>query len=129
MSNFEKIVIFDPAMCCSTGVCGPSVNPELIRVAAVIENLKKIGIEVERHNLSSDPHAFVANQVISEELNKSGANALPITLADGTIVKKGGYPTNEEFSNWLGVPVGDIETHSVKVKVAKKCNCGSKGCC
>lgn len=37
----KKIEIFDPAMCCSTGVCGPSVNPELIRVAAVVENLKK----------------------------------------------------------------------------------------
>lgn len=125
----SKIQIYDPAMCCSTGVCGPSVNPELIRVAAVIENLKKIGIEVERHNLSSDPSAFVSNQIISDELNKSGADVLPITLADGKIVKKGSYPTNEELSKWLGVPVGDIAASSVKVKVVKKCNCGSKGCC
>ena len=53
-----KMEIYDPAMCCSTGVCGPSVNPELIRVASVIENLKKNGITVNRYNLSSNPQAF-----------------------------------------------------------------------
>ncbi len=26
------IEIFDPAMCCSTGVCGPSIDTELMRV-------------------------------------------------------------------------------------------------
>lgn len=60
----KKIEIFDPAMCCSTGVCGPSVNPELIRVAAVVENLKKSGIHIIRHNLSSEPQAFVQNTII-----------------------------------------------------------------
>ena len=28
------IRVFDPAMCCSTGVCGPSVEPDLARFAA-----------------------------------------------------------------------------------------------
>lgn len=35
-----KIEIFDPALCCSTGVCGPSVDPALIQVANAIEQLK-----------------------------------------------------------------------------------------
>ena len=26
--------VFDPPMCCSTGVCGPQVDPELPRFAA-----------------------------------------------------------------------------------------------
>ena len=125
----SKMEIYDPAMCCSTGICGPSVNPELLRVATLIENLKKKGIDVIRHNLSSEPQAFVTNQDINNELNKGGVEVLPITTVDGKIVKRGSYPTNEEFAGWLGVQPEEMETKSVKVKVVKKCNCGSKGCC
>ena len=32
----KKIEIFDPAMCCSTGVCGPGVDPELLRMATMV---------------------------------------------------------------------------------------------
>lgn len=35
----KKMIIFEPAMCCSTGVCGPGVDPELLRVSTVINNL------------------------------------------------------------------------------------------
>lgn len=124
----SKMEIYDPAMCCSTGVCGPSVNPELIRVSAVIENLKKTGIEVKRHNLSSEPQDFVNNAAVNQELSNKGANVLPITIVDGKIVKESGYPTDVEFSGWLGVSIDRIQTIPVKVK-ARKCNCGPNGCC
>ncbi len=123
----SKMIIFDPAMCCSTGVCGPSVNPELLRVAAVLEKLKKAGIEVARHNLSSDPKAFMQNEVVSNALNQKGAEALPITVVDGKIVKSGSYPTNEEFAKLLAVSVDTVKP-TAKVTV-KKCGCGSNGCC
>jgi hypothetical protein len=123
----SKIEIFDPAMCCSTGVCGPSVNPELIRVASVIENLKKAGIEVKRHNLSSAPQDFVDNAAVSQELNSKGAKVLPITLVDGKIVKEISYLTNEEFAAYLGVNLDIIQSIPVKVKV-RKCDCGPNGC-
>lgn len=32
----KKIEIFDPAMCCPTGLCGTNINPELMRIAVVI---------------------------------------------------------------------------------------------
>ncbi len=124
----SKMEIYDPAMCCSTGVCGPSVNPELIRVASVIENLKKNGIEVKRYNLSSNPQAFLNNAAISGELNKKGAGILPITIVDGKIVKEAGYPTNQEFSVYLGINLEKIQSIPVKTKI-HKCNCGPKGCC
>jgi hypothetical protein len=123
----SKIVIFDPAMCCSTGVCGPSVDPELLRVAAVLENLKKAGIEVARHNLTSDPSAFMQNEAVSNALNQKGAEALPITVVDGNIAKSGSYPTNEEFAKLLGVPMDTVKpTATITLK---KYGCGSKGCC
>lgn len=124
----SKMEIYDPAMCCSTGVCGPSVNPELIRVAAVIENLKKNGVEVKRYNLSSNPQAFLNNAVINRELNTKSAKILPITIVDEKIVKEAGYPTNEEFSAYLGVNLDKIQSVPVKAKI-RRCNRGPKGCC
>lgn len=123
----SKMIIFDPAMCCSTGVCGPSVDPELLRVAAVIENLKKAGVDVTRHNLSSDPQAFMRSEVVSNALNEKGAEALPITMIDGKIIKSGSYPTNEEFAHLLGVSLDAVKP-ATKVKV-NKCGCGPNGCC
>ncbi|MCI2169922.1 MAG: arsenic metallochaperone ArsD family protein, partial [Prevotella sp.] len=43
----KKIEIFDPAMCCSTGVCGPSVDKDLLRMATLIDTLKNMGIEIK----------------------------------------------------------------------------------
>ena len=123
----SKMAIFDLAMCCSTGVCGPSVNPELLRVAAILESLRKAGVEVVRHNLSSDPKAFMQNEAVSDALNQRGAEALPITVVDGKIVKSGSYPSNEEFAKLLGVSVDTLKP-ATKVTV-KKCGCGSNGCC
>ncbi len=118
----KKVEIFDPAMCCPTGVCGAAVDPNLMRIAAVINNLKEKGIIIERHGLSSEPQDFVSNKVISEILQKDGAEVLPVTLVDGEIVKTKEYPTNEELSNWLGVEVRSKQP-------LKKFNggCGPKG--
>lgn len=118
--------IFDPAMCCSTGVCGPSVDKNLLRVATVINNLKSKGILVERYNLSSNPQIFVDNKIINEILNKEGADVLPVTMVDDVIVKTKEYPTNEEFCKLLEVSEEYLKL-TIK-KASKGCNCGD-GCC
>jgi hypothetical protein len=118
----KKIEIFDPAMCCPTGVCGPSIDPELLRMVIVIDTLKSKGITINRHGLSNDPQAFITNQVINGILQEEGADVLPVTLVDGEIAKKKEYPTNEEFSKWLGVEVNTKQQTS-------DCCCGPKGCC
>ncbi|MBP2637541.1 MAG: Arsenical resistance operon trans-acting repressor ArsD [Firmicutes bacterium] len=118
----KQVEIFDPAMCCSTGVCGPSIDPELLRVATVISNLKEKGIIIKRHGLAGEPQDFVANKVINDLLQKEGAEILPVTLVDGVVAKTKVYPTNEELSEWLGV--------EVQTKKAGGCGCScSEGCC
>ncbi|NFN85979.1 arsenite efflux transporter metallochaperone ArsD [Clostridium sporogenes] len=122
----KKMMIFDPAMCCSTGVCGPSVDPELLRVATTINRLKNNGILVERYNLTSNPQIFVDNKEINEILNKEGVEILPVTIVDGVIVKTKAYPTNKEFCELL-----DIPEDSLKITIknpSKGCNCKG-GCC
>jgi Arsenical resistance operon trans-acting repressor ArsD. len=122
----EKMIIFEPAMCCSTGVCGPSVDKELLRVSTVINNLKSHGVMVERHNLSSNPQIFVSNQEINKMLNDGGIEILPIIMVDGVVVKTKAYPSNEEFCELLDVPAEYLKV--VIKKPGKSCGC-KDGCC
>lgn len=99
----SKIQVYDPAMCCSTGVCGPGIDPALPRVAADLEWLKSKGVEIERYNLAQDIAAFTSNQTVKEALNSQGTKCLPMTLVDGRVVWQGEYPTREQLANLTGV--------------------------
>ena len=123
----KRMVIFDPAMCCSTGVCGPSVDPELLRVSTVLNNLKNKGVLIERYNLNNNPQVFVDNAEIQRLLHQEGVDILPVTIVDGVVVKTKGYPTDAEFCSLLGLPQDVLKPSPVKVK-AKGCGCKS-GCC
>ena len=70
----KRIEIFDPAMCCPTGLCGPNINPDLMRIAAVLETLKRQGIVVERHNLRDEPQLYVSNKTVNDYLMKEDCN-------------------------------------------------------
>ena len=116
----KKMVIYDPAMCCPTGVCGPSVDKNLLRVATVLSRLEKNGVKVERHNLTSTPKAYVDNKRVNHLLMKEGVDVLPIIELDGQIVKTGEYPTNEEFVDLLDIPEEFIMSELQARKAKKK---------
>ena len=98
-----KVQIFDPAMCCSTGVCGPSVDPVLPRFAADVEWLRTKGIEVERYNLAQQVAAFTGNPTVKSTLNAKGTDCLPLILVNGAIVAQGYYPTRRDLARFAGV--------------------------
>lgn len=123
----KKIEIFDPAMCCETGVCGPSIDSELLRMATVISGLKEKGINIKRYGLANEPQEFISNNTIGDLLQAEGAEVLPVTLIDGEVVKKKEYPTNDELSTWLGVEIATKQTKEEKEEGG--CCCGPKGCC
>lgn len=124
--NMKKLVIYDPAMCCSTGVCGPSIDPNLLRISTVLNNIKKNNVIVERYNLSQEPQAYLTNKEVSELLKDSGVEVLPITFIDDVIMKTKEYPTNEELSKWLDIPESKLTT--AKFSLKDKVN-NIKGCC
>jgi AhpD family alkylhydroperoxidase len=97
------IQVFDPAMCCSTGICGPSVDPQLIRFAADLEWLQGSGISVERFNLAQQPKAFVDNAAAKQALDTKGEAALPLITVNGTVKSTGTYPSREQLAEWAGV--------------------------
>lgn len=99
----HKLEVFDPPMCCSSGVCGPNVDPTLPRFAADLEWLKSKGIQVERCNLAQDPGAFVYNPILKRALNANGMKCLPLVALDGEIITSGAYPTREDLARFTGV--------------------------
>lgn len=130
----KKMSIYEPAMCCSTGLCGVSVDPELLRISTVLNTLKKNGIEVERFNLSSAPQAFISNKAVNDFINQKGVNELPVIVVDNQIVITGRYPTNEEFVKLLNVPLSFVgeQPKAIKVtprKAGSSSGCGCKGGC
>jgi hypothetical protein len=127
--NFMKTMqIFEPAMCCSTGLCGVGVDPELLRISTVLDTLKKHGVTVDRFNLNSAPMEFVNNKAVSDFLNDKGPDGLPITIIDGKIVLIGKYPTNAEFTEWFGLPADLLGKPVEKAQGNDGCCCKG-GCC
>lgn len=97
------IRVFDPAMCCSSGVCGPSVDPQLARFAADLDWLKAQGVSVERFNLAQQPGAFAEDQGVRAALETKGDAGLPVVKVNGELKSSGVYPTRAELAGWAGV--------------------------
>ena len=122
-----KIEIYDPAMCCSTGVCGPSVDPELVRIQEALRQLQKQApeVQVQRYGLSSEPQAFVANTTVAALLKSEGPECLPLIFLDGMLVSKGSYPSNEQIQG-----AAKLAGFELVLGEIKKASCGCKsGCC
>jgi hypothetical protein len=99
------VEIFDPALCCSTGVCGPSVDPELVRFAADVAWLGSHGVKVLRYNLAQQPGDFAANATITALLREKGTECLPVVLVDGAVFCEQRYPGRDELGQKLGIKV------------------------
>lgn len=99
--NTQTLQVFDPAMCCSTGVCGPNVDSKLVQFAADLDWLKSQGVIVQRHNLSQNPAAFVENQAVQAALTEKGESALPALLLNGKVAATGRYPDRGELAALL----------------------------
>jgi len=97
------IRVFDPAMCCSTGICGPSIDPQLARFAADLDWLKSQGVSVERFNLSKQPAAFAEDAAVKTALETKGEAGLPLVKVNGEVKSSGVYPSREDLAAWVGV--------------------------
>ncbi len=93
-------------MCCSTGVCGPEVDPKLVRFAADVKWLQEQGVEVQRFNLSQNPAAFVENELVKTALTEKGEAALPLLLAGDQVLASGCYPERDQLRAALSLANG-----------------------
>lgn len=123
-----KLEVFDPPMCCATGICGNSVDPKLVTFASDLEWLKKHGIDVVRHGLSFEPNEFVKNEDVKTTLQKEGNDSLPIVIADNKLAYKGIYPSREQLAKTCNIAWKDEfateETPKVEAEVCgPDCDC------
>lgn len=97
----KKIVIYDPPMCCSSGVCGPNPDKTLIEFTELFANLKKSGHDIERYVITQSPEKFKENPEVIKLIQEKQLKILPITTVEGVVVKTGSYPTNSEIETFI----------------------------
>lgn len=114
----KSIQVFDPAMCCSSGVCGTEVDQQLVSFSADADWARNSGVQIERFNLAQQPMDFASNKMVRDFLERSGQEALPLILVDGEFALAGRYPTRAELVRWAGL---------ASVGVAEPAGCCSGG--
>lgn len=115
------IQVFDPAMCCSTGVCGPAIDPSLARFASDLDWLTQQGARVERFSLSQQPSAFAVNTIVRTTLYEQGPECLPMVLVDGVIACQGKYPSRAMLAKLTGIELPPVFAQLTVLK--------DSGCC
>lgn len=149
------IRVYEPALCCNTGVCGPDVDQSLVDFTAALNAAKDSGADVVRANLASDPVAFTQDPTALAFMRTAGSEGLPLTVVDGVTVLTGRYPSLAELRRWAGQTEPDgVASHAREagsavgaaegsaaldgasartsftlVEKSGGCGCGSSGCC
>ena len=119
-----KLEVFDPALCCSSGVCGPAPDERLARFSADLAWLSRQGVLVRRYNLAQEPLAFAENALVKGLLEQK-PECLPALICDGRILSSGNYPPRSEMAAWFGL----IDLPEGVRLAGEGCDCGPSGCC
>ncbi len=117
-----SVQVFDPAMCCPTGLCGPGVDPALLTISRDLRWLEAQGVTVERHGLSQAPETFVAQPKVAGLMQAFGDRGLPATLVNGEVLTFGKYPTRDEL-------LAALEATPTPVVTTDGCCTPGAGCC
>ena len=100
-SKVVDVEIFDPPMCCPTGMCGPTIDQTLLDLSEMLMTLESKGISVARYQMASHPNAFLSNAEVMKIVREQQMAALPIAAVRGKVIKVGGYPSQEEIEKHL----------------------------
>jgi glutaredoxin len=126
------ITVYDPAMCCSTGICGAEVDQHLVTFAADLDWLKSSGVAVKRINLSQEPAEFAANEAVKSVLENDGVDGLPVVLFNGKMTSSGRYPDRAELAGLADVTLVSMAESATKSGGCCGSDSGDKsasGCC
>jgi hypothetical protein len=125
-----KVSVYDPAMCCSTGVCGPGVDPELMEASRDLQWLASQGVGVERFNLAQEPDTFVKNPRVSGLMQAFGDDALPAVIVNGEVHSHGRYPSRDELVEAVKSAKDPGEAGDAREATSSESCCGpDSGCC
>ncbi|MEF9919227.1 MAG: arsenic metallochaperone ArsD family protein [Eubacterium sp.] len=88
-----SIAIYEPIQC-------QKDDPNVLQINVMVNALKKSGICISIHNIWNEPQLFSEVRPLDEVLLRDGADALPLTIVDGEVYKKGQYPDYNELLKW-----------------------------
>jgi arsenite-transporting ATPase len=125
--DMAVIRIYEPALCCDTGVCGVDVDQSLVEVTATVRSLQEQGADIQRHNLASDPLAFTTDETVRAFMHLVGSTGLPLTVVDGVTVATGVYPAKAQLLAFAGLSAND-EKQPERTELGLTENSDS-GCC
>lgn len=125
------IRVFEPALCCNTGVCGDDLDQNLVEFTADLSALQGQGVDITRHNLANDPMAFAENETVRTFLQVAGSEGLPLTLVDGITVMTGAYPKRDQLLKFAAVESSVVPAGAINLMGADgtESACGPSGCC
>ena len=124
----SAITVFDPAMCCSSGVCGPKPDQKLALFSADLSHLKTLGHSVTRHNLAQEPALFTTNLTVKTMPEAKGNEALPMIFRDGEMISYGGYPNREALVAMAAGAPSVTVVADTEVTATPGCNCTTGSC-
>jgi hypothetical protein len=99
----KELTIFEGPLCCPTGVCGPTTDKDMIELNETLRRLNEEykGLKITRASMSFNVALFMQTPLIRDLVKEKGVGILPVTVIDGNIVMKQGYPKFTELSKWL----------------------------
>ncbi len=124
-SPMSTVRVFDPPMCCSSGVCGTDPDIALARFAADLQWLQGQGIAVQRFTLSRQPEKFTTEPRVLQAVNAGGTGALPIVMVDDQVIAERQYPSREQLATKLGLMAATAST----LPKSGVCGCKQGECC
>jgi AhpD family alkylhydroperoxidase len=126
----KTLKIYDPAMCCSSGVCGPKVDPVLAKFSGALQFLAlQKSVKIERYNLAQQPQAFVENQQVKNLLSVDGGEKkLPFIFIDDKLAFHANYPSRSELLQTLGVKDEGSKSPNLEPSSNDPCCAGGKCC-
>ena len=117
----KTVTVYDPPMCCASGVCGLEVDPKLVQFAGDLDWLKSQGVEVQRFNLAQEPTKFVENRAVKAILDRSDGDELPVIVIGRDVAVSGRYPARQELAAMIGLagaPAAVEVTEEIKELIA-----------
>ena len=124
-----NIRVFEPALCCNTGVCGEDVDQALVAFSADLDFFASQGVDIARHNLANDPAVFVQNPIVTNFLTAAGSEGLPLVLVDDVTVLTGRYPTRDMLARYAGLALAEPKTLTLAAPASQGCCGGSSSSC
>lgn len=122
----NALKVYDPAMCCDTGVCGVDADTQLINLSSDIDWLRKQGASIQRFNLAHEPAAFVSNPLVKAELDEHSETCLPLFVLDDAVVSRGVYPDRQQLQSWINI--NSPSEQPAQQQESAGCGCGANSC-